>query len=621
MNINCEPIFIHSLFRSGSTYLSNVFRRSSTGYWCFQEPLHELAFFCRENPAGLQEDHGETKAQLLRHPKVDGSYFKELLECWPIWKDAIKKPIIYDAYFGGKNEDIGIAYWRSLAEAAHGRSVFQECRTAGRIGAIKSQMGGSHIYLWRNPWDQWWSYKVTPYFEVANQLIIHARNVPKPMQSLLAAFDLPVYEENDLAGEFAFYGEIPFTSEQSYQVFYLLWCLGMHEGLEHADLMLDIDRLSDSAEYQSKTQARLKEVGIDGIDFSDCRVPQGRYLEKEQAFFVPLEERVHQWLIRGGWHQLDLDQILTLRQQCQPASWSVPIANLAPSDLAEQTSRVRELVLRYETTLAYRASKNAAKLSEAETKAQRAEAKAQQAEAKAQQAEAKAQQAEAKAQQAEAKAQRADNKAQRADTMAQQAEAKAQRADSKAQQAEAKAQRADTMAQQAEAKAQQAEAKAQRAEAKAQRAEAKAQRAEAASNQALTQLDAVYASWSWRITAPLRWLASPFMRWDSMRTVPVVPTFADRMIRWAMMQPRLVFWVHRSVDWIPPLRDAITFHVGRSMHHPFPQNYQVVDRKALHSGQRRNLCRSFPTLAQDSPHSVDEILNRIRAELRQERGK
>ena len=64
--------------------------------------------------------------------------------------------------------------------------------------------------------------------------------------------------------------------------------------------------------------------------------------------------------------------------------------------------------------------------------------------------------------------------------------------------------RLETKAQQAETKAQQAETKAQQAETKAQQAETKAQQAEAASNERLAQLQAVYASTSWKITKPLR---------------------------------------------------------------------------------------------------------------------
>ena len=74
----------------------------------------------------------------------------------------------------------------------------------------------------------------------------------------------------------------------------------------------------------------------------------------------------------------------------------------------------------------------------------------------------------------------------------------------RAQQAETKAQQAETKAQQAETKAQQAETKAQQAETKAQQAETKAQQAEAASNERFAQLQAVYASTSWRLTKPIR---------------------------------------------------------------------------------------------------------------------
>jgi FkbM family methyltransferase len=74
----------------------------------------------------------------------------------------------------------------------------------------------------------------------------------------------------------------------------------------------------------------------------------------------------------------------------------------------------------------------------------------------------------------------------------------------RAQQAETRAQQAEAKALQAEAKALQAEAKALQAEAKALQAEAKAQRAEAASFERLAQLQAVYASTSWRLTKPIR---------------------------------------------------------------------------------------------------------------------
>jgi FkbM family methyltransferase len=101
-------------------------------------------------------------------------------------------------------------------------------------------------------------------------------------------------------------------------------------------------------------------------------------------------------------------------------------------------------------------------------------------------------------QDAELLAANAENKAQEAESKAQQAYWRAEQAEVKAQEAESKARQADWRAEQAESKA-----KAKEAEEKAMRAECKAQKAEQA--EALTQLHAVYASNSWRITAPLRW--------------------------------------------------------------------------------------------------------------------
>ena len=71
--------------------------------------------------------------------------------------------------------------------------------------------------------------------------------------------------------------------------------------------------------------------------------------------------------------------------------------------------------------------------------------------------------------------------------------------------------RKDVKAQQAEAKAQQAEAKAQQAEAKAQQASNQAQQAQSQAQAHAAQLEAIYTSRTWRLTAPLRQLMN-FLR-------------------------------------------------------------------------------------------------------------
>ncbi|MCD6274391.1 MAG: hypothetical protein J7K30_16505, partial [Deltaproteobacteria bacterium] len=172
-----KPIFIHSLFRAGSTYLFHVFRRSDAGYWCYQEPLHELSYYSKEDRELLLSEKGE-KMEQLRHPSLGDPYFLELYEVADDCLGALSAESIYDAYFAMGDLDPGIGFWRSLIHAAHARPVIQECRTSARISTIKSALGGFHLYLWRNPWDQWWSYKVDRYFDLTSQLFINSPHHP-----------------------------------------------------------------------------------------------------------------------------------------------------------------------------------------------------------------------------------------------------------------------------------------------------------------------------------------------------------------------------------------------------------------------------------------------------------
>lgn len=112
---------------------------------------------------------------------------------------------------------------------------------------------------------------------------------------------------------------------------------------------------------------------------------------------------------------------------------------------------------------------------------------------------------------------------------------------------------AEAKAQQAEVKAQQAEAKAQQAEAKAQQAEAKAQQAQNNSQQYLTELNAVYVSKSWRLTAPLRWVFGQIKRQHNEGLTVRLKAFVIKILRKIshelLIRPRLrqqlIIWSRR----------------------------------------------------------------------------
>ena len=165
---------------------------------------------------------------------------------------------------------------------------------------------------------------------------------------------LAAYSGEDLGAAFAFYGERPLNSEQGYQLFYMLWCLAMREGMQYADMLLSIDQLSDSSTCRTESQARLHALGIDEVDFSDCAVPQGLYTEAECAWFAAQEARVHAFLLEDGWLLSDLQHLQAVRQQHQPACWEASPSGVSLACLGEQASRARELAKRFESTLATR---------------------------------------------------------------------------------------------------------------------------------------------------------------------------------------------------------------------------------------------------------------------------
>jgi SAM-dependent methyltransferase len=113
----------------------------------------------------------------------------------------------------------------------------------------------------------------------------------------------------------------------------------------------------------------------------------------------------------------------------------------------------------------------------------------------------------------------------------------------KADQAQAKAEHAEDKADQAQAKAEHAEDKADQAQAKAEHAEDKADQAQAKAEHAMTQLRAVYASKSWRITAPLRWVSFQLAllreRGFICRTKDLIKKILRHVIAFAKKRPTL----------------------------------------------------------------------------------
>ncbi len=93
-----KPIYIHSLFRSGSTYIFNTFRNAQENYYCYQEPLHEFLLMAKEDHNNILEADSAT-ATSLRHVKLKKPYFYEFFQSAQGVADTFNKSICYDLFF------------------------------------------------------------------------------------------------------------------------------------------------------------------------------------------------------------------------------------------------------------------------------------------------------------------------------------------------------------------------------------------------------------------------------------------------------------------------------------------------------------------------------------------
>lgn len=90
---------------------------------------------------------------LLRHSGMSRPYFWE----FDLIKDELhgtfSKDLSYDTFFGQRGDTAqSIARYISLlVKLAKGRPVFVCCRTFARVSLLREEIGGTHVFLWRNP--------------------------------------------------------------------------------------------------------------------------------------------------------------------------------------------------------------------------------------------------------------------------------------------------------------------------------------------------------------------------------------------------------------------------------------------------------------------------------------
>jgi hypothetical protein len=340
---SADPVFLHALFRAGSTYLFNVFRRSGHGYYGYQEPENEFLVHLNRDPDQLLT-MGADKARELRHPAgADPVYFREFYQIRESLAGLFHPSFCYEDFFiapGDRLPPQQRVYFQTLIDQARGRPVLQFCRSAGRIRALKEDLGGIHLHLWREPRNQWWSYKVNDYFDATLHLIYNAARVPAVMAAAGEICRIPAFQGGDVFEAFAFARRHPLAPEDNYFAFYALWLYAFGEYEAWADATINIDRLSLQDAYRHEIQEGLERLGITGIDFSDCAVPRALFDTEEAEFFRKIETRVQGLFLMHGYDRRVQDKVIRDHEAVFPATAE------ARSDPLRDARRGRQTALR-----------------------------------------------------------------------------------------------------------------------------------------------------------------------------------------------------------------------------------------------------------------------------------
>lgn len=280
-------VFLHAGWRCGSTYAWNKFRLHDD-VLAFYEPFNERLARC--TPDDLRSD--SENAWDSRHPQLNAPYFAEYL---PLLDDAgvprYEQRFAVQRYFIPTQQPLDeAAYLASLlrhAAESGKQAVLGFSRSLGRVGAIKRVFGGCHIVLMRNPVQQWLSARSqrirhgSPYFEIGPLMILAlaprlslAGRIAQWLEIPHLRFGSFGHHYRQLRRRFE-----PLDDELSYRAFLAVYLLSYSRALRHADVILDMDRLSRLPPYARAMGAELSEAcGVD-IDFADCSMPEDRRVD------------------------------------------------------------------------------------------------------------------------------------------------------------------------------------------------------------------------------------------------------------------------------------------------------------------------------------------------------
>jgi len=302
-------IFIHSLFRTGSTYFWNKFRKRKQ-YCCYYEPFHQgIISMSMENPAPWSHDRNTTRA--MGHPNLEKDYmfeYRELLRQNQVGVPHFDKAFSFDNFcLTGPNQEQKKYIDFLIKNAGEKIPLFQFNRSALRIRWFKKYYPkGLHIYMIRNPHDQFDSYRLMQQEQnldifLTMDLIVSGVNVKvSPFDKLAQNVPLFEYHSENFEDEVAVYQRLLpiYSIEDKYFIFYFIWFASLVDNLLNADIIASIDLLSSSETYRQKITLDFNNRQVHDIDFGDAGVRKRAADVIDEEVMTEIQETVQSIVLK-----------------------------------------------------------------------------------------------------------------------------------------------------------------------------------------------------------------------------------------------------------------------------------------------------------------------------------
>ncbi|MDX1621250.1 MAG: glycosyltransferase [Nitriliruptorales bacterium] len=292
------PIFVHALFRTGSTFLWSALR-TSPHHRAYYEPLHEaLAGLWPGNLDRMRAVHTTTARHELEGPWLFAEY-EDLLQPGVAGVPGYSRRLAYETYADNSIQPLLRRYIDSLL-AASGRKqpVLQMNRSALRQRWFHQEYPDAHhIYLARDPREQWASYLKFKRGDARgfarNDALICGMNkhraLIRPVQELV-----PLHHDTSEGDFFARYDQVfdGYSWEQRYTLFYYLWLQGLLEAAATGSHIVDMNRISESLPERLRfenflavrgAQADLSSLAMTGYSNDDQPLSADQMAEIERT--------------------------------------------------------------------------------------------------------------------------------------------------------------------------------------------------------------------------------------------------------------------------------------------------------------------------------------------------